>query len=515
MSWNTVLIGLLAAGGLAADPAPLKPLARLGTPKPSGAADITSLAFAPDGNSLAAGSLDATIRIWDLRGQERLVLREDKGAVYAVAYSPDGQHLVSGGEEGTVRLWDPARGQSVRALEGHHRSVFAVAFSPDGRIIASAGDDHLIRLWSSADGKLLRSLEGHVREIFSLSFSADGSTLASGSRDQTVRLWGINVGSQRRRIGYESVRGGGVSTDWVATVAFSADGRLLATGGRTGDIQLWDLATGESVRTLCCAPDVVSAVAFSADGRLLASASTGLTVRLWNPWTGEMLGTLPEHPNLVSSLTFSPKEDLLAVGSVDGTVTLWNLTPWRPTRSPVQPLSAEERQRLWTELGGESVTRAYLALDQLASHPEVVVALAREHLRPAPRSPEKSLAQLLQELDDNNFRVRNAAARDLARLGPLAESALREALQTADLSAEARRHLERLLADFDRPKGRPNADELRRTRLLQVLEAVGTPAAHEYLQTLSEGSSLARLSQEARAAQRRLERRLLPERSPR
>ena len=89
--------------------------------------------------------------------------------------------LASGSDDNTVRLWDVQTGEQLRTLEGHTDGVTSVAFSPDGNTLASGSDDNTVRLWDVQTGEQLRTLEGHTGSVNSVAFSPDGSTLASGS----------------------------------------------------------------------------------------------------------------------------------------------------------------------------------------------------------------------------------------------------------------------------------------------------------------------------------------------
>jgi WD40 repeat protein len=182
---------------------------------------VTAVAFSPDGKTVASGSWDKMIRLWDAAtGEERQNLEGHDNRVTAVAFSPDGKTVASGSHDKTIRLWDAATGEERQKLEGHDGWVTAVAFSPDGKTVASGSDDTMIRLWDAATGEERQKLEGHDGSVTAVAFSPDGKTVASGSEDKTIRLWDAVTGEERQM--HETGRA-------VGRVGFSRSGSVLNT----------------------------------------------------------------------------------------------------------------------------------------------------------------------------------------------------------------------------------------------------------------------------------------------
>jgi WD40 repeat protein len=280
------------------------------------------------GGLLATGSVDKTIRLWDIAtGNCVKTLQGHTHWVLSLAVSPNGQILASGGEDHTVRLWDIFTGQCIRVLQGHTYRIWSVAISPDGQVIASASADNTVKLWDINTGQCLKTFLGHNSWVWSVAFApqcygsnSDSYILASGGLDQNVKLWYTYTGSCIRTLQ------GRIS--WVKSVCFSPNhptqSSLLASGSYDQKVRLWDIETGNCVKTLSGHTNGILGLSFSPDGTILASACYDQTVRLWDIATGNCLQVLAGHTNGAWSVSFTPDGKTLAVGSYC-VVKLWDV----------------------------------------------------------------------------------------------------------------------------------------------------------------------------------------------
>jgi eukaryotic-like serine/threonine-protein kinase len=305
---------------------------------------VTSMAFSPDGKTLALGS-EGSIReggggIIELlevaTDQVKAVLRGHTVRVTSVAFSPDGKTLASAG--GSIRLWEVATGQEKAPLKGRTLGVTSVAFSPDGKTLASGSQDNTIRLWDVATGQEKAALKGHTSSVCAVAFSPDGKTLASGSADPfnrggpgEIKLWDVAAGQERF-----SRKGKAIH------VAFSPDGKTLASAssGWDSELKLWDVASGQERASL---KGGNGPVAFSPDGKTLASGGwfgpTVMTVKLWDVASGQERASFTNSYNgealSATSLAFSPDGKTLAADH--GPIWLWKVAKGVSTRRPQGP----------------------------------------------------------------------------------------------------------------------------------------------------------------------------------
>jgi WD40 repeat protein/transcriptional regulator with XRE-family HTH domain len=294
---------------------------------------VVSVAFSPNGRTLASAGDDDTIRLWDARTHKQLgaPLRGHTDSVFRVTFSPDGRMLASAGIDKTVRLWDVHTHKQLGApLTGHSKGVIGVAFSPDGRTLASASEDRTIRLWDVRSRRQLGApLTGHTDQVESVAFRPDGRVLASGGDDDTIRLWDTRTHAQLGA----PLRG---HADSIFRVAFSPDGRTLASASFDKTVGLWDTTTHKQLGDrLTGHTGAVIGVEFSPDGRTLASSSADKTIRLWDVRTRKALGApLAGHTAGVQDIAFDRDGDILASGSTDTTVRLWDVRRGHALRRP-------------------------------------------------------------------------------------------------------------------------------------------------------------------------------------
>jgi WD40 repeat protein len=238
----------------------------------------------PSGVLAAHGSLlvaagEGSLTIWSCR-PEYTPRFETQGQTYrSVSFSPDGRTLALGSSDSTIRLWEmPTARERMVLRGGHTRGVRSLAFSPDGRLIVSAGQEGRVVLWDAIRGVVLRTLIDHApNPVRSVAFSPDGHTIGFGEVSwgpQEVTLLDVDTGAVRTRLA-----GHGLG---VNALAFSPDGRLLATAGVDRCLKVWDLATGKELKTLKDQVGWVKSVVFSPDGAWLAFSGNDSTVGFWN-----------------------------------------------------------------------------------------------------------------------------------------------------------------------------------------------------------------------------------------
>jgi WD40 repeat protein len=283
---------------------------------------LYSVRYSPDGQLIAAGGADGTLKLWRQDGQVVATIPAHQGAIHVLRFSPDGQMLATGSEDASVKLWG-RDGRLIRTINGFQGGVWRLEFSEQAPQIGTLSMDRFARIWTT-DGQLLKTIGGKGEDKAEglVAISPDLSMAAIGSRNHTIQLW-------RRRNGLPFSRLKGHQAA-VWGLAFSQDCQLLASGSDDGVVKLWT-RHGKLLHTLGKLDGTARSFAFSQDNQLLAAAGSGDRIWIWRT-NGELIEQLEMGKTFVWDLAFSPDGSTLASVGDDQQVHLWKLQhPWVQT----------------------------------------------------------------------------------------------------------------------------------------------------------------------------------------
>jgi WD40 repeat protein len=282
-------------------------------------AGVLSVAFSPDGNTIASGSVDDTLRLWSVN-QARLIrtMQGHPFPIGQVKFSPNGINLYTGSTDGIIRVWQVSSGIFVRALEGHNGRITGLDISKDGKWLVSSGEDFTVRIWRLPNGVPVQVIDEGMAAITCVVFMPDSQAVAWGEVDGTIRVrtlkgsWLLSLKN---------------TSQSVTSLDISPDGKYLASGYEDGLVRIWRMQDGELLQTLSESQAAIAALAYSADGSWLVSASKDHTLSLWQ-FDGVQFQLLPiriltGHAGPVNSVDFSQRGGQIASGSDDGTVRIW------------------------------------------------------------------------------------------------------------------------------------------------------------------------------------------------
>jgi len=501
---------------------------------------LTSIALSADEQILYSMGNDKLVRRWDLKTGKELPLPDGYTTQTAVVPTMDGKNLIVVDHAGNIDYWDLSTGKHVKKLQGGRAGgLDCVAVSSDGRWLAGGRTLQDVQLWDLTAGKLERYIplvenpdtrgSDHVKRV---AFSPDSKVVLSGSGKTGLTTWEVPSGKkiwnspQAGPLFAYDPKGrwiacgtGGVFRDppitfavlepktgetrrqldvvaeevqdqhaisyppYLTDLAFLPDGSRLLSSHYDGSIRLWDLEIGKEVGRLKGNGYGSSALAVSPDGRWVGLGRGDRKISIWELASGKEVLTLTGHDSGVRDVAFT-RDGRGIIGNADLAPVLWSLEP-KDLPAVDGPTDA-----IWEAMASDDGAKAFRMQWALARNPKVAVTLFKEKVNPTELAADRArFDKLVANLDNPQFRAREAAERELLQAGSKVPVLwLRTALAAAK-SDEQRARLARVLAQREKPD--PGAWRL--GRAVQVLELAGTDDARSLLKTwaVAEGSALA------------------------
>jgi len=489
---------------------------------------VHAMAFSPDGKYLAASAV-RDLNVWDVATGKKVYNARQKVYIRHIAFSPDGKIMAFGGGDGIedVQIYLVETTQfkeEVQKIGEKGATYNTFAFSPGGKTLITAGTC-CVETWEVATGRKLDKLQPQTAGFVGAALSPDTKTLAVYTfHNETMTLWDTVTGNEIRRMD-----GPGLGKVAHVHMSFTADGKQLAAQASNRTIFIWDPATGKVIRSFgrhaSPAPAEVgsksSFLALSPDGKFLATS--GLTgdhlMRVWELAGEQEIFRFSQMHAYFEAVAFSPDGKLLAVANHYG-VNLFGELPGHQTpairqgpREARQPLAKplpdelawpkEKAEKIWGDLNSREAQRIDQATRTLRDVPAQALHLFRKRIPAVSPAEGKRVAELIKDLDHDEFTRRDNAQKELEKVAVEFASAFRDALADRP-SVEVKMHLTRMLEAVEKAD-LPDA-VLGQQRAVDLLEEMGTDEARQILELLAQGAPKARLTTLARSALLRLDR---------
>jgi WD40 repeat protein len=474
---------------------------------------VRSVAFSPDSKTLASGGDEGAVYLWPrLDGAKPQLLADDLGHVYEVLFAP-GRRLVAARSAMGIALWDVGTGKLV----GKRQSTGYAAFLPDGKTLLIAGYWSLE--WWLFDTDKARTYDEppDFADLLSGFFhtttlSPDGKTLIqlagthSGNRIMAVRDALSGKYQPPLLIDDKELLG-------FNRVLFAPDGATMILvsppeAPRGHRVLLFDVATSKVLRSSAkLGNHHPTCTALSPSGHLLAVGHDDGSVTLVEAATAAVCLRFGGHSGEINEIAFSPDGKLLATASEDGTILLWDMDRLSLPKGGASALSEKQLAKLWNDLGSPDAAVAYQATIQLRRDPAKSSTFLVQQLSELWKHDPKQVRQLIANLDDKTYAVREKAQAELLRLEDIAAPAVHEALKNKP-SLELRRRLEVLLSKLN--PATLSSRQLSVWRAMAILELAAGAEGLAWLEQVAGGAPEAWLARNARLALDRIKKRAVP-----
>jgi WD40 repeat protein/serine/threonine protein kinase len=291
---------------------------------------LQSLSFSRDGRQVVSGSVDRSVRVWDVAsGKETALLEGHSNTVHAVTFLDAGQRVASVGTgrkqgaretHGELFVWDVQTHLLIREPFHCPHSLFSVAVSADGRWLSAGDEVGAIRVWNTETWQMEEWRLDRPLEIRSLAFSPTESLLAVG--DQSGRVQLVRWPEQE----VTEVCPGGTETNNIWSLAFSPDGKRLAASHSDMAARVWDVTSHALTHEFRSPGGMIRGVAFTSDGKCLVTTRRNQVV-LWDLNTQDVRFTMEATAPEIWAVAVDPAGGAIAAGGEADSVTLWRAAP--------------------------------------------------------------------------------------------------------------------------------------------------------------------------------------------
>jgi len=278
---------------------------------------VLSLALSPDGSTLASGSSDESIQLWDMSLWivKRPIALTPLGDVWSLAFSPDGRTLATGGRNTVVTILDLQKAPAPESIKGLSPKEWGnFTFSPNSKLMAAVCEGDILKVWEADSFRLVATMENIA---YVMTFSPDSKALlGSNSRDEPF-WWNL----EKNKITPLQARG----MSGVVCADVSSDGRFGILGHKDGGLQLVDIEAGRDIATWRAHEGGVLSVIFSSAADRIISGGRDRSVAMWDTHSQKRIGWNPgEHRGAVCGLAYSETAGRIASGCMADMVKIWN-----------------------------------------------------------------------------------------------------------------------------------------------------------------------------------------------